>query len=240
MTDNMDNMVFSPLLTIISSLIAYLEVCITLVHMNIVRQRISNNFRQSLASKDTRKAVCDYKYTFPGRVHDSRVFANSTVNKPLKAGKIPSCERIIIEGEHPVPVFLLGNPAYSLMPYVMKEYSSGDKTVQEQYFELKPYQPRMVTECSFCPQKARFGALRGAMDINLDDFPYVILHVLYCINFVNTTMKQSVKESEDKVSAAIDYDREFQPPPQAYNFRTDCNEVEAKRVRTVLTRFFDP
>ena len=62
----------------------------------------------------------------------------------------------------------------------MKEYSSGDKTVQEQYFGLKPYQPRMVIECcSFCPQKARFGALRGATDKNLDDFPYVILHVLY-------------------------------------------------------------
>ena len=125
-----DDGVFSLLLTIISSLIAYLEVCITLVLMNIVRQRIKNNFRQSLASKNTRKAVCDYKYTFPGRVHDSRVFANSTVNKQLKTGKIPSCERVIIEGENPVPVFLQGNPAYSFMPYVMKaEYSSGGKTV---------------------------------------------------------------------------------------------------------------
>ena len=57
---------------------------------------------------------------------------------------------------------------------------------------------------------------------------------------MNTTMKQSVKESEDKVSAAIDYDRELQPPPQANNFRTDCNEVEGKRFRTVLTQFFDP
>ena len=53
-------------------------------------------------------------------------------------------------------------------------------------------------------------------------------------------MKQSVKESEEKVSAAIDYDREIQPTPQVNNFRTDCNEVEGKRVRTVLTRFFDP
>ena len=53
-------------------------------------------------------------------------------------------------------------------------------------------------------------------------------------------MKQSVKESEDKVSAAIDYDRELQPPPQDNNFRTDCNEVEGKRFTTVLTQFFDP
>ena len=46
---------FSVLLTIISSLIAYLELSIALVHMNIVRQRIRNNFRQSLMSKETRR-----------------------------------------------------------------------------------------------------------------------------------------------------------------------------------------
>ena len=47
---------FSVLLTIISSLIACLELSIALVHMNIVRQRTRNNFRQSLMSKDTRTA----------------------------------------------------------------------------------------------------------------------------------------------------------------------------------------
>ena len=47
----------SVLLTIISSLIAYLELSIALVRMNIVRQLIRNNFRQSLISKDTRKAT---------------------------------------------------------------------------------------------------------------------------------------------------------------------------------------
>ena len=52
-----DNMMFSVSLTIISSLITYLELSIALVHMNIVCQRIRNDLRQLLVSKDTRKAT---------------------------------------------------------------------------------------------------------------------------------------------------------------------------------------
>ena len=81
------------------------------------KHRYSLNFR----------AVCDYKYTFV----DVVVKWPGCVHKQLKTGKIPSCERVIIEGENPVPVFLLGDPAYPLVPYVMKEYSNGGNTVQE-------------------------------------------------------------------------------------------------------------
>ena len=72
--DMADNTMFSVLLTIISFLIAYLELSIALVHMNTVHQRIRNNFRQSFMSKDTRKATRrsqPYKqrrfWTRPGR-----------------------------------------------------------------------------------------------------------------------------------------------------------------------------
>ena len=123
------------------------------------------------------------------------------------------------------------------MQYVMKEYSNGGKTVKEQYFGLKLCQARMVIECSFGQLKARFGALSRAMDINLDDLPYIIYARFILHNFCEHNNETI---SEDKVSEAIDNDREFQPPPQAKNCRTDCNEVEGKRVRTMLTRFFDP
>lgn len=107
------------------------------------------------------QAVCDYKGYFmdvecmwPGSVHDAKVFANSSVNHELRNNILPATSQYPVQGEPKVPNYLIGDPAYPLVPFCMKEYESCLNN-QQVIFNSMLRCARNPTECAFGRLKAR-------------------------------------------------------------------------------------
>ena len=81
---------------------------------------------------------------WPGSVHDSRIFLLSTVNNMLMNEEvIPKCEKVIVDGEIPVPVCIHGDPAYPILPFIMTEHPKGGKDDREKLFDYKLLKMRL-------------------------------------------------------------------------------------------------
>ena len=110
----------------------------------------------------------------------------------------PLVDRLLTPDTEPVPVCVLGDPAYPLLSYLMKEFPGGGNTVQEQYFGYRLSSAQMVIECAFGRLKGRFGALPGEMDINIDDL-LIVIHACFVLhNFCEINNDYIPQEDVDR------------------------------------------
>ena len=77
------------------------------------------------------------------------MFGNSELNGISRDGTILKCERIIVEGEPAAPVCILGDPAYPLLPFLMKEFSKGGNNSNENFFGQWLSSARVVIKGTF-------------------------------------------------------------------------------------------
>ena len=89
-------------------------------------------------------------------MHDARIFSNSSLNQQFRDGAIPSFEKVVVQYEPLVPICLLGDPAYPLLPFLMKEFTNGGKNQAESSFGFRLSSARMVIECAFGRLKSSF------------------------------------------------------------------------------------
>lgn len=109
------------------------------------------------------QAVADHQYCFtdiyigwPGSVHDARVCKNSNLYEKGQNGTLfPASYNQNMNGVN-IPLVILGDPAYPLLPWLMKPYSdNGHLTPSARTFSYRQSRARMVIENAFGRLKGR-------------------------------------------------------------------------------------
>ena len=132
---------------------------------------------------DFRGQFMDVCIGWPGKVHDARVFSNSSIYKKAVKGKLfPPWTRKISNVE--IPLMILGDPAYPLLPWLMKPYiENAHSTAKEKYCNYRQSRARMVVENAFGRLKGRWRCLLKRLDFDLKNVPAIIASCVVLHNF---------------------------------------------------------
>ena len=123
---------------------------------------------------DFRGIFIDVNIGWPGKVHDARVFANSTLYQKGSNGTLFPDWSQTINGIS-VPLLILGDPAYPLLPWLMKPYiENARSTPEERNFNYRHSRARMVVENAFGRLKGRWRCILKRADFHILNVPNVI------------------------------------------------------------------
>ena len=123
---------------------------------------------------DHRGRFTDIYIGWPGRVHDARVFANSSLYQRGQSGNLLSDWKERINGTE-VPLVLLGDPAYPLLTWLMKAYpNNGHLTREQKRFNYRLSKARVVVEHCYGRLKGRWRCLLKRLDVDISNVPEVV------------------------------------------------------------------
>ena len=190
------------------------------------------------------QAVVDSNYRFidlylgwPGRVHDARVLVNSTLYVKGQSNSLfrtPVNMVKQIEGVD-IPLLILGDPAYPLLPWLMKGFpENGHLNNDQKRFNYRLSRARMVVENAFGRLKGRWRILLKRIDSKLENVQDII--VTCCI--LHNLCEQWGEDFRDEWRVHItEQECDLQIPDQMRPGNAAARS-EARDIRNALMRYF--
>ena len=169
----------------------------------------------------------DVDCRWPGSVHDATVFANSSIGKKLRENNMMRKFQTI--GYEKIPNYIIGDPAYPLTPYLMKEYESC-RNNEEVIFNNMLRSERNPIECAFGRLKARWSILRKHIDLKLENVP-IIIYTCFILHNICELKNSYVDEMavESQIDIIKQNEEEFENiPDPVYSANTDEGNVTRK------------
>ena len=103
-------------------------------------------------------------------------------NLPFQSGSLPQTFNTLNNERYKVANYVIGDPAYPLTPYCMKEFESCTTNSQVLFNELLRCARNQI-ECAFGRLKARWSILTRKIDFNTEMVPVVIYACFVLHNF---------------------------------------------------------
>ncbi|XP_013409304.1 protein ANTAGONIST OF LIKE HETEROCHROMATIN PROTEIN 1 [Lingula anatina] len=189
---------------------------------------------QVVCDHETR--VLDVVVGWPGSVHDARVLANSNVYRKAEEGRLfPMDDQHVrnIEGID-VPLFILGDSAYPLKPYLMRPFpDNGHLNRMHTNYNYRHSRARMPIECCFGRTKKKWSILQYRIDFDTE-FVSHLLMACFALHNISLVHKH---EMNFEFILQVEQDREhrgYHPPP-----REERARFRGKDIRESLMGFFN-
>ena len=158
-----------------------------------------------------------------------KFFSYSSINKHLKEQTRPYLCRTLLPGRDKVGLILLGDPAYPLLPHVMKEYATCS-TDDQVLFNQMLRDARNAIECAHGRLKARWQILSVPLNLKLQEVPAIIIA---CSVLHNWFEEHNVGIDDAVVNDQIQRDHEMQPS-RATDRRYTFTSSEGRKIRDII------
>ena len=141
-----------------------------------------------------------------------------------------------------VPICVLGDDAYALAPYLMKEFVGGGSNEKENYFGYRLSSARMVIENAYGILKGKLRILKSIIGIDYKFVPTLIYTCFTLHNFMQCNGEIVDPELLVAFERRRPQDAETEASTESdTNVSNRAQKDRAKRIRNAIMEYFsDP